>query len=501
MNERHPEMNNTALSYKELTAQWNAIDWPRVENSVNNLQGRIARAAKEENWSDVSRLTRLLTRSYYARLLAVRQVTTNKGKATPGIDNTVWMTPAEKMQGALNLTIRGYRAEPLVRTFIPKKNGKLRPLSIPTIRDRSMQALFNMALAPIEYVTGDRSSFGFRKGRSQHDACNQIRICLSRRCSAPWVLEADIRACFDMISHDWLLQNIPMKKSILKQFLKAGFMEGSQLLPTDSGTPQGGVLSPTLANMVLNGLERVLGMTFYSTKSGTITKAKNRHKVNLIRYADDMIITADTKETAENIKQMLIEFLEKRGLELSEEKTLITHISDGFSFLGWTFRKFGDKFKAQPSKGSVQSIVDKVHKIFRKGRSWTQDGIIREINPILRGWSNYHSIVSVSRTFSKIDNTIFNMCYAWAKRRHPKESRTKVVRKYWYQIGPRKWVFSTESQELFSLSKVKCRTYCMVQLDKNPYIDIDYFEKRSQKTTPRRRLSRNFSSLPVTHVG
>ena len=183
-----------------------------------------------------------MTHSYYAGLMAVRQVTKSKGKVTPGIDSIVWLTPAEKMRGALNLTIRGYRAQPLVRTYIPKKNGKLRPLSIPTIRDRAMQALFNMALAPIEYVTGDKSSFGFRKGRSQHDACQQIRSCLSRKCSATWVLEADIRACFDMISHGWLLAHIPMKRSILNRFLKAGFMEGSQLHPTDSGTPQGGVL-------------------------------------------------------------------------------------------------------------------------------------------------------------------------------------------------------------------------------------------------------------------
>lgn len=494
-------MQNTALSDKELTAQWEAIDWPRVENSVSNLQTRIARAAKEENWSDVSRLTRLITRSYYARLMAVRQVTSSKGRATPGIDSIVWLTPAEKMRGALNLTTRGYRAQPLVRTYIPKKNGKLRPLSIPTIRDRAMQALFNMALAPIEYATGDQSSFGFRKGRSQHDACQQIRTCLSKKCSATWVLEADIRACFDMISHDWLIANIPMNKGILKKFLKAGFMEGSQLLPTDSGTPQGGVLSPTLANMVLNGLETLLGTTFYSTKGGKITKKKNKHKVNLIRYADDMIITADTNETAERIKQILVEFLKERGLELSDEKTLITHISEGFTFLGWTFQKFGNKFRSRPSKGSVQSIVGKVHEIIRKGRSWAQESIIWNLNPILRGWGNYHNNVSASKTFSKIDHVIFNMCYAWAKRRHPKEPRKTVARKYWHRKGSRMWVFSTESQELFYLSKIKYQPYRMVQLDKNPYIDKEYFEKRGQKPTPRRKSSRNFSSLPVTHVG
>ena len=214
-----------------------------------------------------------------------------------------------------------------------------------------------------------------------------------------------------------------------------------------------------------------------------------------------MVITANTKETAERIKQLLVEFLKERGLELSDEKTLITHISEGFTFLGWTFRKFGDKFRTRPSKGSVQSLVGKVHEIVRKGRSWGQDGIIRAINLTIRGWGDYHTHVSTRMTFHGIDHVIFNMCYAWAKRRHPNESRNTVARKYWHRKGSRKWVFSTESQELVSLSKIQYQRYGMVQLGKNPYIDWDYFEKRSQKPTPRRKLSRNFSSLPVTHVG
>ena len=253
--------------------------------------------------------------------------------------------------------------------------------------------------------------------------------------------------------------------------------------------------------MVLNGLERVLGMTFYCTKSGRITKNRNPHKVNLIRYADDMIITADTRETAEKIKQILTEFLRERGLELSEEKTLITHMSEGFTFLGWTFRKFGDKFKSRPSKGSVQSIVDKVHEIVRKGRSWAQDGIIRAINQTIRGWGDYHKHVGASKTFSTIDNVIFNMLYAWAKRRHPHEYRTKVARKYWHRKGLRNWVFSTETQELISLAKIHIKNYHTVKLDMNPYIDKEYFEERHRKSNLRKKLSRNFSSLPVTHVG
>jgi RNA-directed DNA polymerase len=309
--------NSTDLTDIELDKMWKSIDWKQAERAVSNLQARIARAALEEKWKDVNRLTRLLTRSYFAKLIAVRQVTSSKGRKTPGMDGLVWKTPAEKMQGAIRLNGRGYRAMPLLRKYIPKKNGKLRPLSIPTIKDRAMQALYALALDPIEYATGDRSSFGFRKSRSTKDACHQIFNCVSKRYSAQWILEADIRACFDMISHEWLAVHIPMKTSILKQFLKSGFLENARLFPTLSGTPQGGVISPILANMVLNGFERILGERFYATKKGIIDKANcNKHKVNLIRYADDIVVTADSKETAEEIKQMLTSFPMKINIKL-----------------------------------------------------------------------------------------------------------------------------------------------------------------------------------------
>ena len=474
--------NSTELTDTDLKALWQSIDWKQVESSVSNLQARIARAALEKRWNEVKRLTRLLTRSYYAKLLAVRQATTSKGKNTPGVDGTIWKTPADKMRGALSLNDRGYRAMPLKRIYIPKKNGKQRPLSIPTIRDRTMQALFALALAPIEYSTGDRSSFGFRKRRSTKDACHQACNCLSKKYSARWILEADIKACFDMISHIWLLNHIPIRKSILRQFLKAGFFEGSRLFPTTSGTPQGGVVSPILANMVLNGLEEVLGKRFYSTKKGIIDKANNnRHKVNLIRYADDLVITADSEEIAEEIKKILIEFLHERGLQLSEEKTHITHISKGFTFLGWEFRKFKDKLLICPSKDSISSYTEKIHKILRHGRSWSQDAVISAINPITRGWCNYHKHTAASKTFSKLDHVTFNMLYAWAKRKHPNESRTVIVDKYWHRKGSRKWVFSTKTQELIELSKTKIWRPCMVRLDMNPFLDTEYFEERQSK--------------------
>lgn len=469
---------NTELTDSELDEMWQSIDWAQAEKTVSNLQTRIARAALNNKWREINGLIRLLARSYHAKLLAVRQVTTSKGKKTPGVDGIVWKSNADKMRGALSLNVRGYHALPLKRVYIPKKNGKLRPLSIPTFRDRAMQAIFAFALAPVEYATGDRSSFGFRKYRGTKDACQQAFSCLSRKNSAQWVLEADIKSCFDMISHDWLLTHIPMKKSILKQFLEAGFMEGDRLFPTVAGTPQGGVVSPILANMVLNGFENLFGQKFYSNKKGIINKTYNMHKVNFIRYADDVVITADSEETAEEIKEILSGFLSERGLQLSEEKTQITHISEGFTFLGWEFRKFKDKLLTKPSKKSIGTYTEKVHDILRKGRSWTQDAIIGSINPITRGWYNYHRHTAASRTFSKLDHITFNMLYSWAKRRHPNKPRKDTADKYWCQKGSRKWVFATKTQELIPLSKTKIRRYYMVKLDKNPFLDLEYFEER-----------------------
>jgi RNA-directed DNA polymerase len=234
--------------------------------------------------------------------------------------------------------------------------------------------------------------------------------------------------------------------------------------------------------MVLNGLEEVLDKKFYSTKKGIIDKANtNKHKVNLIRYADDLVITANSEEIARGIKEILTGFLHERGLQLSEEKTHITHISKGFTFLGWEFRKFKGKFLIRPSKESIRSYTEKIHTILRTGRSWSQDAIIRAINPITRGWCNYHKHTAASKTFSKLDHVTFTMLYAWVRRRHPTESRRVAVDKYWHRKDSRKWVFATQTQELIGLSKTKIRRHCMVKLDKNPFLDRDYFEERRKR--------------------
>ncbi|HEL1814636.1 TPA: group II intron reverse transcriptase/maturase, partial [Streptococcus suis] len=249
---------------------------------------------------------------------------------------------------------------------------KKRPLGIPTMYDRAMQALYALALEPVAETTADTKSFGFRKGRSCQDACEYIFTALSRKASPQWILEGDIKGCFDNISHDWLLENIPMDKSILKQFLKAGFVFKGELFPTEDGTPQGGIISPILANMALDGLQQVLSDRFHTNRLGKIDlRFKNSHKVNLVRYADDFIVTAATQEIALEAKELIREFLLGRGLELSEEKTLVTHINDGFDLLGWNFRKYKGKLIVKPSKNSIQTVIGKFSEtILKRGKAW-----------------------------------------------------------------------------------------------------------------------------------
>lgn len=432
---------------KLLEKKWKTIDWKQAENYVNRLQIRIAKATQEKKWNKVKRLQYLLTHSYYAKLLAVRKVTTNKGKNTSGVDKELWSTPASKMRAVLSLTDKNYKAKPLRRVYIDKKGKKAkRPLGIPCMYDRAMQALYALALEPVAETTADTKSFGFRQGRCCQDACEYIFTALSRKFCAEWVLEGDIKGCFDHISHDWLIENVTIDKSVLKQFLKAGFVFKRELFPTDEGTPQGGVISPILANMALDGMQKMLSDRFHTNKKGKVDyRFSNANKVNLVRYADDFIVTAATREIAEEAKSLIREFLKIRGLELSEEKTVITNINDGFDLLGWTFRKFKGKLIVKPSKKAVKSFKEKLSEtILKRGKAWSQDVLIKKLNQQIRGWTNYHQSVCASEAFTHIDYILFELLWRWAKRRHPHKGRWWVSTKYWHSRGNRSWVFSTK---------------------------------------------------------
>jgi RNA-directed DNA polymerase len=480
-----------------LEFQWKSIDWKKAEAEVNRLQARIAKATQEKKWNTVKRLQYLLTHSYYAKLLAVRKVTTNKGKNTPGIDKKRWNTPAQKMQAADSLTDKHYKASPLRRVYIDKKHKKAkRPLGIPTMYDRAMQALYALALDPVAETTADAYSFGFRKGRCCQDACEYIFTDLSRKVSPQWVLEGDIKGCFDHISHQWLIDNIPMDKSILKQFLKAGFVFQGELFPTEEGTPQGGIISPILANMTLDGMQKLLSDRFHTNRLGKVDwRFKNAHKVNLVRYADDFIVTAATKEIAEEAKSLIREFLKPRGLELSEEKTLITHIDDGFDMLGWTFRKFDGKLIVKPSKKSLKAFKASLSDtILGRGKAWKQELLIEKLNQQIRGWTNYHQSVGASEAFTHIDYVLFELLWRWAKRRHPHKGQWWVSTNYWHRRGNRNWVFSTEDKALLRVDHIPIVRHDKIRMTANPYLEPEYFQARQFKHGMK-RLSGRFKQI------
>lgn len=466
--------------------KWEAIDWERAETHVSRMQYRISKAQLKGDANLVKRLQYLLVGSFYAKALAVKRVTTNQGKRTAGVDGELWLTPKAKMDAVKSLNVGKYRAQPLRRIYIPKKNGKLRPLSIPVMYDRAMQALYHMALDPVQEATADPNSYGFRKGRCCQDAMERLFRALSRKTSATWVLEGDIRGCFDHISHQWLMDNVPMDKTILKQFLKAGFVFKERMFPNEEGTPQGGVISPMLANMTLNGMESLVKEQF----------GKNS-KVHVVRYADDFVITAPSKETAERAKNTIVPFLAERGLELSEVKTLITHISTGFDFLGWNFRKYRNgKVIVKPSKDSVDSVMRKVQDvILGTGKARSQDEIIRELNPVLRGWTNYHKSAVSKKMFGWLNAYVFRTLWKWAIHRHGNKGLEWVMKRYWHRKGNRSWVFFTENSELLDVKNVKIRRHLKVRSAMNPYIDRIYFQSR--RTDRNVKLERGFRDKSI----
>jgi RNA-directed DNA polymerase len=338
------------------------------------------------------------------------------------------------------------------------------------MKDRAMQALFLLGLEPVAETTADPNSYGFRPLRSTEDAIVQCRNALGRGHSPQWVLDADIKGCFDNIDHEWLMGHIPLEKDVLKRWLKAGVVDGGRLFPTDAGTPQGGIISPVLANMTLDGLERLLKESL-----------PRRAKVNFVRYADDFIVTGVSQEILETKVVPLVEaFLAERGLRLSPEKTRIVHITDGFDFLGWNARKFRKMLLVTPNKKNRQAFYRKIADLLKELRAATQAEVIQTLNPIIRGWGNYHRSQMSSRTFTVMDHRIFWALWRWAKRRHPNKGRRWIREKYFRTGKTRSWVFATGDDVLVRLSDIKIRSHTKLVAEANLF-DPDwesFFEDR-----------------------
>lgn len=472
-------MAQKARTMQTKSIKWREIDWKAAEAYVNRLQIRIVKAAQNGKWRLVKRLQKLLSNSFYAKALAVKRVSTNKGKNTAGIDGVVWKSDGDKENAIRNLNPVTYHAKPLKRVYIEKYGKKeKRPLGIPTMQDRAMQGLQLLALEPVEEAIADKSSFGFRRGRSAQDAMEYMFKILAKKTSPQWILEGDIKGCFDHISHDWMMNNITTDKRIMNQFLKCGYIDKKALFPTEEGSPQGGLISPTYANLTLDGLEQLLLKKYSASSTGYIHPNYNKHKVHLCRYADDFIVTADNPEVLNEIKTLIECFMKERGLELSAEKTLITNIEDGFDFLGWNFRKFQGKLLIQPSVKSKKKITQKLSQTIRLYSQAEQDLLIVKLNEITRGWAEYHHCVCAKRTFQLMDHRIFEMLWKWAKRRHPKKSNKWIKARYWHVAGNRQWVFRTNKAILFQMSDMPIVRIKSLNRNVNPFIDPAYFKIR-----------------------
>jgi len=366
------------------------------------------------------------------------------------------------------------------------------------MKDRAMQALFLLALDPVAETTADPNSYGFRRERCCADAISQCFNTLASRLKAQWILESDIKACFDRIDHNWLLSHVPTDRGILKKWLKSGYMESRVWHPTEEGAPQGGPASPVLANLVLDGLERLLQEKFASRGRRTPSTM-----VNLIRYADDFVITGRSKELLENeVKPLVAQFLAARGLEFSEEKTSVTHIDTGFDFLGQNVRKYDGKLVITPSKPNVAIFLANIREVVKTHKTASAGNLVLLLNPKIKGWAMYHRHICAKRTFTHVDNAIFQTLWKWCKRRHPNKGEPWLAQKYFTtlpgELGGDHWVFFGEVKgkgdkprlmALTRASRIPIRRHIKIRSDVNPYSPqwAAYLERRHSDLSFRSR--------------
>jgi RNA-directed DNA polymerase len=485
-----PLSQETSPPYK-----WNELPWKKMEKKIHKLQTRIYRASSRGDTRTVRKLQKMLLKSWSAKCLAVRKVTQdNTGKKTAGVDGVKSLTPAARQKLVSKIKL-GNKANPTRRVWIPKPNGEKRPLGIPTIHDRALQTLAKMTLEPEWEARFEANSYGFRPGRGCHDAIEAIFNHL--RSKTKYVLDADISKCFDKIDHDALLNKIntfPSLRRQIKRWLKAGYMDGKELFTTEEGAPQGGSISPLLANIALHGLEELITERFPQKWKG---KKIIQTIPAVIRYADDFVVLHDNVEIVKECKEVISKWLTKMGLELKASKTRFSHSlkeyegNTGFDFLGFTIRQYdiglyrssrntnqkplGFTTQIQPSKEKQKEHQKKIGEVVRRHASGNQAVLIKKLNPMIRGWCNYYSTIFASKTFNRMDFLTWQKLRSWAIHACPQTKRYKVFSKYWKRKGKENWRFSTEDGLfLAKYLDTKTKIHVKVKGQKSPY-DGDYF--------------------------
>lgn len=427
---------------------WSSVDWTATEAVVRRVQDRIFRAAKAGDGARVANLQRLLVRSRSAKLLAIRQVTQrNAGRATPGIDGMVCTTPEDRVRLLESgLEFKDYKPKPVRRVYIPKGNGKgCRPLGIPTVVDRVMQAVVKLALEPEWETRFEANSYGFRPGRCTMDAIEAVFIALSQKGSSRWIFDGDISGCFDAIAHRPLLAKLPTFTRTIERWLKAGSIEVGAWRASVAGTPQGGILSPLAANVALDGMERLFGC---EDRDGNPVKAVTKKgmdkSVVLIRYADDFLVTAPSQEVLEqHVRPKVEAFLAERGLTLNQEKTRIVNIEAGFNFLGFTARKTRrGTLLIRPEKAKLLAHLRGIKAYLDANKQAPAGAVVRALTPVIRGWTMYYRHACSARTFSYADHRVWQMLWAWARRRHPSKNKGWVKARYFKPTRSRVWNFA-----------------------------------------------------------